>query len=352
MSQSSSPPSTNRWFHRHPKKTLLAITMLSLLLLLGFAELGVRWIFPQWAPTRAERVEFWKYDSLLGWSHQPYQTGPFVHPDFSIEVQINSQGLRDREYSWTRTANQRMLVLGDSFGWGYGVAQSDIFSEVLEKHLSNWEVINASVSGYGTDQEFLYLRERGKDYRPDWVLLLFYENDFRNNLSREEYWYNKPYFKMTATGLQLHHQPVPTATVKQRLERLIYGRTYLFAKLLEGVKRWRFEESKPPGGNQLKSATLPVTVTLELLKALQTLSRQIKAQLVLVSVPMPTEQRQVLQTFSDQEKIPYLPLDENFSKVTEPLTFLHDKHWNANGHAVAASAIEEWLREIVARKLD
>ncbi len=340
MSQSSSLSLSNRWFHRHPKKTLLAVTTLSLLLLLGVAELVTRWLFPQWAPTRAERVEFWKYDSLLGWSHQPYQTGRFTHPDFSIEVQINSHGLRDQEYAWAHTSKQRMLVLGDSFGWGYGVAQNDRFSELLEKQYPNWEVINASVSGYGTDQEYLYFKERGKDYRPDVVLLLFYENDFRNNLNGEEYWYYKPYFKVTATGLQLFNQPVPTASIKQRVERLIYGRTYLFAKLLEGFKRVQVGVAKSSEKGEEKPKS--VTVTLELLKALQTLSHQIHAKLVLVSVPMPAEKRQVLHSFADQAKIPYLPLDDHFAKVTEPLTFLHDKHWNAKGHAVAAGAIAEW----------
>ena len=44
------------------------------------------------------------------------------------------------------------------------------------------EVINAGVSGFGTDQELLWLREEGVKYAPDLVLLAVYpHNDFMNN---------------------------------------------------------------------------------------------------------------------------------------------------------------------------
>lgn len=33
---------------------------------LYLAELAARQFFPEWGPTRAERVQFWRYDTLLG----------------------------------------------------------------------------------------------------------------------------------------------------------------------------------------------------------------------------------------------------------------------------------------------
>ncbi|MDA0578594.1 MAG: hypothetical protein O3B24_10910 [Verrucomicrobia bacterium] len=44
----------------------LLIVALSSVAALYLAELAARQFFPEWGPTRAERVQFWRYDTLLG----------------------------------------------------------------------------------------------------------------------------------------------------------------------------------------------------------------------------------------------------------------------------------------------
>jgi hypothetical protein len=107
-----------------------------------------------WSPmyVSPERERFWIYDSLLGWAHQPGQENLFTTKQFHTNVRINREGLRDREHSYERTNNtRRILVIGDSFAWGYGVEEDQRFSQLLETSLGV-EVINAGVSGYSTDQ--------------------------------------------------------------------------------------------------------------------------------------------------------------------------------------------------------
>lgn len=41
-----------------------------------------------------------------------------------------------------------MLILGDSFGWGYGVEHHERFSKILEEAHPDWEIISASVTGF------------------------------------------------------------------------------------------------------------------------------------------------------------------------------------------------------------
>jgi len=48
-----------------------------------------------------------------------------------VEVVINSKGMRDGEHSMVPTGKRRMLILGDSFGWGYGVEHHERFSKIL-----------------------------------------------------------------------------------------------------------------------------------------------------------------------------------------------------------------------------
>ncbi|MGB0578792.1 MAG: SGNH/GDSL hydrolase family protein, partial [Limisphaerales bacterium] len=109
---------------------------------------------------------------------------------------INSKGLRDREYPYEKTpGTKRILVLGDSYTWGYGVGNNERFTDFLEQQLEECEVLNSGVSGYGTDQEYLWFRSEGVKYQPDLVILAFFVlNDPMNNVSAVQYGLSKPLF--------------------------------------------------------------------------------------------------------------------------------------------------------------
>ncbi|NUM72823.1 SGNH/GDSL hydrolase family protein [candidate division KSB1 bacterium] len=341
------------WFHRYPRATLFGIAFSASLLALTATELSVRIFFPGWAPTRAERAVFWRYNELLGWAQQPGQEGRFVHRDFSVTVKINSQGLRDEEYSLERTEKKRMLVLGDSFGWGFGVEQHERFTELLEAKHRDWEIINAAVSGYGTGQQFLYLKNRGMHYLPDVVLLLFFRNDFGDNVCSEGYWYFKPSFNLIDEHLCLRNVPVPQATLGQKLNRFFYGRTYFVAKLYYFAYALRLLLESPPSKGNHEINPVPLnkqdkkySVTRHLLAAINTLCQQNSARFILVSIPMPAAEKTILSDLSAKENIPYLPLDPYFLNFERQATFPHDEHWNACGHQIAAHALEQFLKDI------
>lgn len=340
------------WFHRHPRVTLFGVAFGTTLFALTAAELAVRVFFPEWAPTRAERAVFWRYDELLGWAQQPGQEGHFVHRDFSVKVKINSHGLRDEEYSLVRTGKKRMLVLGDSFGWGFGVEQHERFTELLEAMHSDWEIINAAVSGYGTGQQFLYLKNRGMHYQPDVVLLLFFRNDFGDNVCSEGYWYFKPSFNLVDEHLCIENVPVPQATLGQRLNRFFYGRTYFLARLYYLAYTLRLSLESPPNKDNHEINLAPLdeqnekySVTRHLLIAMNTLCQQNSVRFILVSIPMPAAERAILSDLSAKENIPYLPLEPYFLNLERQATFPHDEHWNACGHHIAADAIKQFLKE-------
>lgn len=149
------------------------------------------------------------YDAQLGWRNIP----DWKSTTMGKPLTINSKGLRDREYDWDKPPGmKRILVLGDSFTWGYGVADSEIFTEVLERELAggtqSWQVLNSGVSGWGTDQEYLFLNSEGFRYSPDIVILAFYAvNDPTNNGHGEQYGLRKPLFR--STQLDLTNVPVP-----------------------------------------------------------------------------------------------------------------------------------------------
>jgi len=136
------------------------------------------------------------FDETLGWRNIPGWRGVTG----GKELAINSKGLRDRDYAYRKPPGvKRILVLGDSYTWGYGVRNDEVYTEVLERRFEQegrkWEVINSGVSGYGTDQEYLWFRTEGVKYQPDLVVVAFFVlNDPRNNTSAVQYGLGKPVF--------------------------------------------------------------------------------------------------------------------------------------------------------------
>jgi len=118
-----------------------------------------------------------------------YSLKPNLKTSFQGHLLLtNSRGLRDREYNINKKPYLRVLALGDSFTFGEGVEIEDTFVKVLERNLKKRypgkqiEVINAGVPGYGNDQELQFLKDEGKNYKPDLVLLgLYIGNDFLDN---------------------------------------------------------------------------------------------------------------------------------------------------------------------------
>ena len=146
---------------------------------------------------------FYTTDYYRGFALQPGIAGRYQREGGS-DVQINSDGLRDREHSKSKPANTiRIVVLGDSFTEAMHVPMEQTFWSLLERRLQgcnvfpgkNVEVINFGVSGYGTAQELLTLRQKVWDYSPDLVVLAFTTySDIRDNsrgLSKTE---GVPYF--------------------------------------------------------------------------------------------------------------------------------------------------------------
>ncbi len=105
---------------------------------------------------------------------------------FSYQVITNSKHLRSsREISYKKNKGVfRILCLGDSILFGYGVNNQETFSYYLEEALNkqakdiHYEVINASVPGWGPVEYLLFLQNEGYKYQPDIVITSNFSDDF------------------------------------------------------------------------------------------------------------------------------------------------------------------------------
>ena len=100
----------------------------------------------------------------------------------STSVQTtNSWGLRGPEPDTDATL--RGIVLGDSYMQGLFVGDDQTPSECLKRHLSRnlkarVEVLNTGHLGYSPEQEYYTLREYADRFRPRFVVLSLFANDF------------------------------------------------------------------------------------------------------------------------------------------------------------------------------
>lgn len=98
-------------------------------------------------------------------------------------VQTNSLGFRDREYPLNLTKDKRKIVgLGDSVMFGWGVDEHDCYLTVMEDFLNQhdsavFEVVNTGVPGYNTVMEVETLKEKFDLNAVDMVILNFVGND-------------------------------------------------------------------------------------------------------------------------------------------------------------------------------
>ena len=107
---------------------------------------------------------------FTGYANAPNMSHPFLH--------TNRRGLRGGEISDPPTAARRVVVIGGSTAFGTGLANdSDALPQRLERELADTEVINASVIGFRSGQELMYLVSELVDLKPDLVVLVGGMND-------------------------------------------------------------------------------------------------------------------------------------------------------------------------------
>jgi lysophospholipase L1-like esterase len=123
------------------------------------------------------------YDPDAGWICRPGANVYYELPgSFRVRVLCNTRGLRDRERPFEKPAGTRRIVcLGDSYLWGYGVENDETLPANLEQLLPGVEAINLGANGYSTVQKLVRLETEGLRYDPDWVVLLFCWNDLEDN---------------------------------------------------------------------------------------------------------------------------------------------------------------------------
>jgi lysophospholipase L1-like esterase len=266
-----------------------------------------------------------------------------------ITYRINSLGLRGPEAEQAKPpGTSRIVVLGDSVAFGWGVEEEDCLVHQLQQDLERlsterrFQVWNAGVPGYATWQELQYLLERGRTFDPDLILIAFLFNDVDGN------------------NEAAHNQPLGMGTAAKAFTSLT-GRSALLCWLREVALEFRLKKLQPCRGPNCWDETAA------LLDSLAQQGQKLGSALALVAFPMRLQvepgaepgyydralgdnpqanYQDIIAALCAERDIVYLDLLPAFQQamVDEQGTlFLDADHPNARGHHVAAEAVREFL---------
>ncbi len=370
-----------------------ALISVSLLLVAG--EIGIR----------AYRAAT-KIPSPRSFIENPHGTGSYrlkPHLDAAtrvagrtIAVRTNSHGMPWREVAREKQGGvRRVAIMGDSFAQGLWAESAEkglagVFASIVEP--GGFEVLNFGVSGYGLADVVLQIREEVLNFKPDFILLVFYAgNDIVDTyLGLERYG--------VADGRLVHNEAVVRAKVPpefnpaavpvherhgvwDRWMRSLRPHVKLYGAL-RGINRRQSEpllkefkvrqsftgrtfwsqKPYPPIAEQAKD------VTLETLAAIAETCRENDVTLFVAALPFKEQvssytqrgsdfdigrPQNFLREFCEERGIPYhdlLPAMRHYVRSNQRSVFVTDEiHLNDEGHAVAGEEMALWFRETLER---
>jgi hypothetical protein len=304
------------------------------------------------------------WDRHLALKQLPGARGRIVTPEFTTEIRINSKGLRDAERPYEKAASRRrILCLGDSFTFGYGVGEAEAFAARLERLLAaegagsgGWEVINAGVPGTGTAHQLAYFDFEGYRYRPDYVLLVFCgRNDFRDNIMCGLYSYDEG--KLVKHDARLS----PIGKVRRMVEglpgyRSIFRNSRLLMFVGHRLTLWAHRRSSIPAQDADRIAARKAAaydLTERLVAGLRDACDARGASLVVAVAPQAEPGDDAgdvarLVDFIRAEGIPLIDLATAMNQAEgrgEECFYRVDHHWTARGHAVVARVLKAYFLE-------
>ena len=162
-----------------PRRSLamnVTLSVLSIIVFFFLAEALATFMTRSWV-----KVPPGIQDAIVGFRLRPYHAYREVG---GADVTTNSRGFREEEISPKPVpGGVRILAVGDSSTFGYGVTRDEAYVSRLEKSLSDSypgrliEIINAGTPGWTTAHGAAFLANEGLDWKPNVVLVNFGYNE-------------------------------------------------------------------------------------------------------------------------------------------------------------------------------
>ncbi|MBW2632391.1 MAG: SGNH/GDSL hydrolase family protein [Deltaproteobacteria bacterium] len=338
-------------------------------------------------------MNIFKSDSVIGFTYKPNAKTYEKGREYNALYQINSLGLRDREYGPKENGIFRVLLVGDSFSASHGLPIEDSLSRQLERSLQTVvnleempvkiEVINAAHGGYSPYNYWKAYRRWKSLFKPDVVIVGLSPDDY--DCKNE---YSQYLIEGGVTLAVYKNGREPKRREKSSIRKLrkwlswnsesyILMRNYLYYNDLVGrISLWmsakgeerntQLQQYEVPQPESMKMAW---TKTFSYLQKLQKETAADGVTLIVAPLPLkleidPEQYRKDLASsglkpqqididqplkeisaFCEEENIPVLDPREAIRKrhAEVPCYFVYDGHWIVEGIRVAtASLVRQW----------
>ncbi|PYQ14096.1 MAG: hypothetical protein DMH00_02625 [Acidobacteria bacterium] len=284
-----------------------------------------------------------------------------------VPVQINSRGLRGRGIDYARPPGyHRLLFLGDSIVFGYGVSEREILSfrveAMLREHGIKVEAINTGVPSYNTEQEVAFMAREGVRYRPDWVILGFCWNDINDKTGAQV---SPDGWLVSEAAADHADRSTPLATPQSYAFRNLMKRSRLVYAALQGCRVLKSLVSPDDhavfrgdvlAGHDTERVRRGWGLVEKAIHRLRLLGEEEGFRTLIVGFPVSLSLEKSfpqssypahLREITSREHIPFLDLGPSFQEAFrghESLFIPYDSdHPNATGHDLAARKIADLL---------
>ena len=371
--------------------TNILISLISITITIAIVEVFLRIYYTGSLSLRPknEITHYSKSDSTLGWTLNPNADGIFFRPSRGVRgyVTIDDNGIRSNGHPVVPRENS-LLIIGDSTTAGFEVDNDKTFSAVLERRLNengcDYNVYNAGVRGYGTDQSYWRMQRLIKKLKPDHVLYMFTKNDFDNNRTIKIAYSTlvKPVYIFHDDKLSIRDLPAQPYA-REHFARVQYsqdgytiieGDAPTESKKTEDIKKsiknhFAIYYLAKTAYHQFRALTnslkaVPSTTTIQgtspppvsesqniddqILKLILAKASDEAGSFMLSSfTDGATWERERLATIAAELGIQYLDITPFFTEPVENYRWKNDFHWTEKGHAQAAEALNELLTPIL-----
>ena len=355
---------------RVPRLGTLFLFGLSLLFALFCGEIFLRVVYPQVFDVHEKGMYI--ADPFLGYALKPGFAGVIERSEFQAPFTVNEAGFRGPEPRDRTKDTFRILVLGDSQAFGFGVLDDETFSVQLEGLLASRfqsldvQVFNGGVPGYGTADELAFLKSRGATLRPDLVIVQFLSvNDIVESLSPAVQW------AVVDDGwlVESEKSQVDVQAADDKDERVNLGeqirrlkaKSHLVHLVSNGVgyiavRLGLIDKVDALWGEDFSQDE--AARTAELLIAIAQESRQLGAACVFLYTTAKNyvlsgdyelpKSAQMLRDAAERGQVPWIdatPFLRDRPDKTE-LFFILDGHWSVAGHRAIAELLADRLSEL------
>lgn len=324
---------------RYPLYLIVAALLLSEGLLRVFDPLGGSYLFEIHRYSKTVQS-----DPRFAYLHPPNLRETFQ----DVAVSINGEGLRGPEFAPSKPPGTfRVLILGDSVVFGWGVPHPETFparlSEAWAREGLDVEVIPAGVCSWNTRTEYEFLKAKALAYQPDLLVLVIVGND--TEVKREG---RTEVARAGAAGAKPDKSRLRDAW--EDLRRFVLRRSHLAANARLVFEKLRAEDGPAratPDGPGWQDARLALDGIVELCRAH---GIELVAYLFHPERDLsPAGPLALYQARLRELGVPVFAMpDALFSADGAYRNSVADPHPNARGHALIAAAMERDLRERVA----